>query len=142
MTTSYSQTATVTPLPKSTVGEIVTGKRLPSKVKLLTFLTVCEVGPADLAQWLAAWERARTADLARPAGGVRVRDAQPQLLGVHAAISVPGMPGELPPEYVPGDADDGEFGCGPRWLLQLSRAGSCCWSAGPRSGRPAARSRR
>jgi hypothetical protein len=31
------------PLPKSTVGEIVTGKRLPAKGKLLTFLTVCEV---------------------------------------------------------------------------------------------------
>ena len=61
------------PLPKSTVGEIVTGKRLPTKGKLLTFLTVCEVAPADLAQWLAAWERARTAGLARPAGGVRGR---------------------------------------------------------------------
>jgi hypothetical protein len=57
------------PLPKSTVGEIVTGKRLPTKGKLLTFLAVCEVAPADLAQWLAAWERASTAGLARPAGG-------------------------------------------------------------------------
>lgn len=61
------------PLAKSTVGEIVTGKRLPGKDKLLTFLAVCEVAPADRAQWLTAWERARTADLARPAGGVRVR---------------------------------------------------------------------
>ena len=78
------------PLPKSTVGEIVTGKRLPTKGKLLTFLAVCEVAPADLAQWLAAWERASTADLARPVGAVRVRDARPRLLGVHAAISVAG----------------------------------------------------
>ena len=98
------------PLAKSTVGEIVTGKRLPTKGKLLTFLTVCGVAPADLAQWLAAWERARTADLARPADGVRVRDAQPRRLGVHAAISVPGVPDDLPPEYVKRDADDGEFG--------------------------------
>ena len=98
------------PLTKSTVGEIVTGKRLPAKGKLLTFLEVCGVAPADLTQWLAAWERARTADLARPAGGVRVRDARPRLLGVHAAISVPGMPDDLPPEYVPRDADNGEFG--------------------------------
>jgi len=98
------------PLPKSTVGEIVTGKRLPAKGKLLTFLAVCDVAPADLAQWLAAWERASTADLARPAGGVRVRDARLRLLGVHAAISVPGVPDDLPPEYVPRDADDGEFG--------------------------------
>jgi DNA transposition AAA+ family ATPase len=98
------------PLPKSTVGEIVTGKRLPAKGKLLTFLTVCQVAPADLAQWLAAWERASTADLARPAGGVRVRDARPRLLGVHAAISVPGVPDDVPPQYVPRDADTAEFG--------------------------------
>jgi hypothetical protein len=95
------------PLPKSTVGEIVTGKRLPTKGKLLTFLEVCGVAPADLAQWLAAWERASTAGLARPASGVRVRDAQPRLLGVHDAIQVDGkVPGELP-VYVPRDIDDG-----------------------------------
>ena len=94
------------PLPKSTVGEIVTGKRLPTRGKLLTFLTVCEVAPADRAQWLAAWERASTADLARPAGAVRVRDARPRLLGVHAAIQVEEkVPGELP-VYVPRDIDD------------------------------------
>ena len=59
------------------------------------------------AQWLAAWERARTADLARPAGAVRVRDARPRLLGVHAAIQVDEeVPGELP-VYVPRDVDDG-----------------------------------
>ena len=55
------------PLAKSTVGEIVTGARLPSKGKLLTFLAVCGIVPSDLAQWLAAWERAATADLSRPA---------------------------------------------------------------------------
>src|SRR5690348_510855 len=48
------------PLPKSTVGEIVKGKRLPTKGKLLTFLAVCGVARGDLAQWLAAWERAST----------------------------------------------------------------------------------
>ena len=94
------------PLSKSTVGEIVTGKRLPAKGKLLTFLAVCDVAPADLAQWLAAWERASSADLARPAGAVRVRDARPRLLGVHNAIQVEGkVPGE-PPVYVPRDIDD------------------------------------
>ena len=92
------------------MGEIVTGKRLPTKGKLLTFLAVCEVAPADLAQWLAAWERASTADLARPAGAVRVRDARPRLLGVHAAISVPGVPDDVPPQYVPRDVDAAEFG--------------------------------
>jgi hypothetical protein len=98
------------PLPKSTVGEIVTGKRLPTKGKLLTFLAVCEVAPADLSQWEAAWERASTADLARPVGGVRVRDARPRLLGVHAAINVPGVSDDVPPQYVLQDADAAEFG--------------------------------
>jgi hypothetical protein len=95
------------PLSKSTVGEIVHGKRLPSRGKLLTFLAVCEVAPADLAQWRAAWERARTADLTRPADAKRVRDARPRLLGVHDAIRVEEkVPGELP-LYVPRDIDDG-----------------------------------
>jgi tetratricopeptide (TPR) repeat protein len=92
------------PLAKSTVGEIVTGKRPPSKDKLLTFLAVCGIAPADRVQWLAAWERAATAGLSRPAGGVRVRDAGPRQLGVHAAIHVESAPGELP-VYVPRDID-------------------------------------
>ena len=41
----------------------------------------------------------------RPPGGVRVNEADPRRLGVHAAISVPGVPDEVPPEYVPRDTD-------------------------------------
>jgi hypothetical protein len=48
--------------------------------------------------------------LAGPAARVRVGDADPRRLGVHAAITVPGVPDEVPPEYVPRDADAGEFG--------------------------------
>ena len=92
------------PLAKTTVGEIVTGSRLPSKGKLLTFLAVCEIAAGDLSQWLAAWERAATASLSRPPGGVRVRDAEPRQLGVHAAIHVDSAPGELP-VYVLRDID-------------------------------------
>ena len=110
------------PLPKTTVGEIVTGKRLPTRGKLLTFLAVCEVAPDGQAQWLAAWERARTADLARAAGRVRVRDAEPRLLGVHAAISVPGVPDDVPPRYVPRDVDAAEFGVRAR-VEAAARAG-------------------
>ncbi|MEU7802516.1 hypothetical protein AB0B10_24975 [Micromonospora arborensis] len=91
-------------LGKSTVGEIVTGKRLPSKGKLLTYLTVCRVVSADLPRWLAAWERVRTSDLAQPASAIRVRETSPRRLGVHAAIQVDGAPGELP-LYVPRDVD-------------------------------------
>lgn len=92
------------PLAKTTVGEIVTGSRPPSRGKLLTFLAVCEIAAGDLPQWLAAWERAVTADLSRPPGGVRVRDAEPRQLGVHAAIQVVSAPGKMP-VYVPRDID-------------------------------------
>src|SRR6185312_10653961 len=98
------------PLPKTTVGEIVTGKRPPTWGKLLAFLAVCKVAPADQAPWLEAWERARTAYLAWAAGRVRVRDARPRRLGVHAAISVPGVPDDDPPRYVLRDVDAAEFG--------------------------------
>lgn len=53
---------------------------------------------------------ARTTGAERPAGAVRAGEAEPRRLGVHAAISVPGVPDEDLPEYVPRDADDGEFG--------------------------------
>ncbi len=90
----------------------------------------------------AAWERASTADLARPAAGVRVRDARPRLLGMHAAISVPGIPDDDPPQYVLRDVDTAEFGICARVKTAAQGVGSCCSSAGPQSGRPAARSRR
>jgi hypothetical protein len=92
------------PLAKSTVGEIVKGRRLPTKGKLLTFLAVCRVSAADVPQWLAAWERASTANLAKPAGAVRVADTRPGRLGVHAAIQVADVTTELP-TYIPRDID-------------------------------------
>jgi hypothetical protein len=48
--------------------------------------------------------------LAGSAVRVRVSEAEPRRLGVHAAISVPGVPDEVPPEYVPRDVDGAEFG--------------------------------
>ena len=57
------------------------------------------------------------------AGGVRVSEADPRRLGVHAAISVPGVPDEVPPEYVPRDADDGEFGVRAKVAAAAERGG-------------------
>ena len=48
---------------------------------------------------------ARDTGSARPAGAVRVGEADPRRLGVHTAISVPGVPDDVLPEYVPRDAD-------------------------------------
>ncbi len=59
----------------------------------------------------------------RPPGGVRVNEADPRRLGVHAAISVPGVPDEDPPEYVPRDVDAAEFGVGARVAAAAERGG-------------------
>jgi len=56
-----------------------------------------------------------------------VGEADPRLLGVHKAISVPGVPDEVPPEYVPRDADAAEFGIRAKVEAAAQRAGSCCW---------------
>jgi hypothetical protein len=42
--------------------------------------------------------------------GVRVSEADPRWLGVHTAISVQGVPDDVPTEYVPRDVDTAEFG--------------------------------
>ncbi|MFF7534974.1 helix-turn-helix domain-containing protein [Streptomyces bobili] len=76
-------------LPASTLSDLLADKDItPSKDVVLTFLAACSVSRDDLPQWLAAWERASTADLAMPEGAVRVSDARPRLLGVHASIQV------------------------------------------------------
>ncbi|GFJ81311.1 hypothetical protein [Phytohabitans houttuyneae] len=81
--------------------------KVPARETLVTFLAVCGVGAADEQRWLAAWQRVRDDDPRRPPGGVRVRDASPRELGVHAAIQGrAGDSGELP-VYVPRDVDAG-----------------------------------
>jgi transcriptional regulator with XRE-family HTH domain/tetratricopeptide (TPR) repeat protein len=92
-------------LGRSTVGDLVTGKSMPSQRTLTAFLSACEVPSQEKWEWLRAWERARSADLRRPAGGTRVREARPRMLGVHPAIEVEGAPGALP-RYVARDFDE------------------------------------
>ena len=66
---------------------------------------------------------ARSARSARPAGAVRVSEADPRRLGVHAAISVPGAPDEVLPEYVPRDADAAESGIRAKVAAAAERGG-------------------
>jgi hypothetical protein len=54
---------------------------------------------------------------------VRAGDADPRRLGVHQAISVPGVPDEVPPEYVPRDVDAAEFGVRARVAAAAERGG-------------------
>ena len=69
--------------------------------------------------------------MARPPGAVRVSEADLRRLGVHAAISVPEVPDEVPPEYVPRDIDAIEFGVHTGVKAAAKQGGSSCWSVDP-----------
>jgi TIR domain len=71
----------------------------------------------------SAENQARDAGTARPAGAVRAGEADLRRLGVHAAISVPGVPDEVPPEYVPRDTDAGEHGVRAKVAAAAERGG-------------------
>jgi len=66
---------------------------------------------------------APAAGMARPPGAVRVAEADLRRLGVHATISVPGVQDEVPPEYVPRDADAAEHGVRVRVAAAAARGG-------------------
>jgi TIR domain len=59
----------------------------------------------------------------RPAGAVRVAEADPRWLGVHAAITVPGAPNDVLPEYVPRDVDNAEHGVRAKVAAATRRGG-------------------
>jgi len=61
-----------------------------------------------------------------------VGEADPRLLGVHKAISVPGVPDEVPPEYVPRDADAAEFGIRAKVEAAAQRGGFVLLAMVPR----------
>ena len=54
---------------------------------------------------------------------MRVSEADPRRLGVHAAISLPGVSEEVPPEYVPRDVDAAEHGVRARVAAAAERGG-------------------
>ncbi len=92
-------------LARATISDLVNGRSVPNRDTLITFLTACGLSSGDHAGWLAAWERAATAQMRRPAGAVRVRDSRARRLGVHASIQVDHRTDDLP-VYVQRDFDD------------------------------------
>jgi hypothetical protein len=92
-------------LPQATLSDLLNAKSTPTRDAVLTFLYACGLrGDAAQRPWLAAWERVATAHHPRPVGAIRVRAADPRVLGVHASIQVdPGA--EDLPVYVPRDVD-------------------------------------
>jgi hypothetical protein len=59
----------------------------------------------------------------RPPGEFRVGEADVLRLGVHETIRVPGVPGEILPEYVPRDVDDAEHGVRAQVAAAADRGG-------------------
>jgi predicted negative regulator of RcsB-dependent stress response len=114
---------------RDTVTRIIGGTAMPpSQADVTTVATVlaraARWDPQDAARRARElWVAARMAIARIPAAGIAVSDADPRLLGVHAAISVPGMPDEVPPEYVPRDADGGESGVRAKVEAAASRGG-------------------
>ena len=124
----------------TTIGDWLRGERFPQDIgKVLVVVGMVRkeaaarrvatsssgsAGLLDEGRWRAAyWEEARRragvisdevehAQAVAVLAGRRVRvgDADPRLLGVHATISVSGVPDEVLPEYVPRDVDAAEFG--------------------------------
>ena len=62
-------------------------------------------------------------EAAPPAGAVRAGEADPRRLGVHAAISVPEVPDDVPPKYVPRDADGDKLGVRAKVAAAARRSG-------------------
>ncbi|WP_370964742.1 hypothetical protein [Amycolatopsis sp. cg9] len=101
-------------LPRSTASDLLNAKSVPEAETVVTFLAACGIHEKEVQRpWLQALERVATQHQRRPPGTVRVRDTQPRVLGVHAAIQTTLPPedaqpgpgeGELP-LYVPRDFD-------------------------------------
>ena len=82
--------------------------------------------PALYLAWLAVPGAARRpgSDAGElPTHGRQVRRWDPRQLGVHGAISVPGVPDEVLPEYVPRDVDAAEFGVRAKVAAAAQRGG-------------------
>jgi TIR domain/Transposase DDE domain len=70
-----------------------------------------------------AGDPARDVKPAPPTGAVRAGDVDPRRLGVHAAISVPGVPDDVLPEYVPRDIDAAGSGVRAKVAAAAGRGG-------------------
>ena len=110
---------------RDTINRIIGSPLMPpSQADVVAVATVlaraARWDPADAARrarnlWVAAQmaaaavvypHHAPAVGLEGLAGEVRVAEADLRRLGVRAAIAVPGVPDEVPPEYVARDADD------------------------------------
>jgi hypothetical protein len=101
-----------TPLPGllPDVSYVDLRTRTPQQFAVMIAAKLAALGIVPSAPLADAGNLAQDAGLAPPPGAVRAGEADPRRLGVHAAISVSGVPDEVLPEYVPRDVDAAEFG--------------------------------
>ncbi|MBP2329344.1 thioredoxin-like negative regulator of GroEL [Kibdelosporangium banguiense] len=98
-------------LPSSTISDLLNGKSAPSRDTVIIYLTVCGLDTVEAQRpWLDAYKRVAQQHQRRPPTTLRVRDARPRILGVHAAIQATEQPsyreaGDELPVYVPRDLD-------------------------------------
>lgn len=67
-------------LAKTTVSEMLAGKRLPRKGVLLAFVEACGIPAKDIEPWQRAWERIAPADVARPTLQAELRHIREQAI--------------------------------------------------------------
>ena len=96
-----------TPLPGLISGMVTINLRTRTPEQCAGMITA---KLADLGITVPASSAGDDTGRARPAGAVRAGEADLRRLGVHAAISLPEVADEVPPEYVPRDADAGGHG--------------------------------
>jgi hypothetical protein len=114
---------------RDTINRIIGDTEMPpSQADVVAVVTVLAHAsrwePQDAARRARdLWVAGRMAAARNLAAGVRVSEADWRRLGVHAAISVPGASDEVPPEYVPRDADGGEFGVRAKVTAAARRGG-------------------
>ena len=97
--------------------------RAPQQFAAMIIGKLAALGIVAPASPVGAASCARDVVAARPAGAVRAAEADPRRLGVHAVITVPGVPEQTAPEYVPRDVDAAEFGVRARVAAAAERGG-------------------
>jgi hypothetical protein len=89
-------------LPVSTISDLLS-RGTPSRETLDTYLATVGIRAERRTAWVAAWQRATTADPAAAAGSVRVDRVVASRLGIHSAITLPGVSDTDLPAYVERD---------------------------------------
>ena len=114
-----------TPLPGllSDLVAVDLRTKTPQQFAAMIEAKLAALGIAPSAPPGEAEDPAQDARSVRPAGAVRVSEVDPRRLGVHAAISVPGVPDDVPPEYVPRDVDAAEHGARAKVAATAERGG-------------------